>query len=88
MEKHSKLKDKILSGNADNNIGFVDLCRLLIYLGFDRRIKGDHHIFTRDDLMEIINLQPRANKAKPYQVKQVREIIVKYRLEDSDADAD
>ena len=85
MGKNSKLKEKILSGDADGNIRFIELCRLLMQLGFDRRIKGDHHIFTRDDVMEIINLQPVANKAKPYQVKQVRDIIVKYRLEDSNA---
>ena len=86
MGKNSKLRAKILSGDADGNIRFVELCRLLVYLGFDRRIKGDHHIFTRNDVMEILNLQPKANKAKPYQVKQVRDMIVKYRLRVSDAD--
>lgn len=84
MDNRSKLKKKILSGRADGNIGFVELCRLLVGLGFDRRIKGDHHIFNRSGVMEIINLQPKANKAKPYQVKQVRDIIVKYNLENVD----
>lgn len=86
MGKNSKLREKILLGNADGNIGFVELCRLLISLGFDRRIKGDHHIFTRNNMVEILNLQPKGNKAKPYQVKQVRDMIVKYMLEDSNAD--
>ena len=49
-------------------------------LGFDCRIRGDHFIYTRDDIEEIINIQPDGNKAKPYQVKQVREIILKYRM--------
>jgi hypothetical protein len=50
-------------------------------LNFQERIKGDHHIFTRSDVVEIINIQPLSNgKAKAYQVKQVRNIILKYRL--------
>lgn len=29
---------------------------------------------------EILNLQPKGAKAKPYQVKQVRNVILKYKL--------
>jgi len=47
---------------------------------FDERIKGDQHIFTKDDIKEIINLQPKGSKSKPYQVKQVRNLILKYKL--------
>ena len=32
------------------------------------------------DVEEIINIQPAGNKAKPYQVKQIRNIILKYKL--------
>ncbi len=72
---------KILSGTSDKNIRFDDLCKLLLSLGFTERIKGDHHIFTKPDLVEIINLQPLGDgKAKPYQVKQARTIIVNYKL--------
>jgi predicted RNA binding protein YcfA (HicA-like mRNA interferase family) len=56
------------------------LVALLIKLGFENRIKGSHHIFSKDDVEEIINLQPKSGKAKPYQVKQVRSIILKYKL--------
>jgi hypothetical protein len=49
-------------------------------LGFDERIKGDHHIFTKDGVDEILNLQPKDGKAKPYQVKQVRDVILRYEL--------
>jgi predicted RNA binding protein YcfA (HicA-like mRNA interferase family) len=52
-------------------------------LGFEIRIKGSHHILTRDNIIEIINIQPKDSKAKNYQVKQVREIIVKYNLNPS-----
>jgi predicted RNA binding protein YcfA (HicA-like mRNA interferase family) len=48
--------------------------------GFDERIRGSHHIFTKDDVEEILNLQPKGSKSKPYQVKQVRNLILKYKL--------
>ena len=86
MVKYSKLREKILAGGSDSNIGFAELCQLLARLGFEERIKGDHHIFTRNDIVEIINLQPKGSKAKPYQVKQVRGLLVKYRLGETHVD--
>jgi len=72
---------KVLSGLSDKNIRFEDLRKLLLSLGFDERIKGDHYIFARPDIIEIINIQPlRDGKAKAYQVKQVRNLILKYKL--------
>ena len=32
------------------------------------------------DIVEILNLQPRGHQAKPYQVRQVRQVILNYRL--------
>jgi hypothetical protein len=52
----------------------------LIRLGFDERIRGSHHIFTKKGVEEILNLQPKQGKAKAYQVKQVREMLLKYQL--------
>jgi predicted RNA binding protein YcfA (HicA-like mRNA interferase family) len=75
-----KLLIKILLGNSDANIPFESLRQLLKTLGFDERIRGSHHIFTQDGIEEILNLQPKQGKAKAYQVKQVRNIIVKYQL--------
>jgi len=86
MGKYSKLKLTILSGNADANVDFAALCQLLERLGFEVRVKGSHHIFTRNDVSEILNLQPKGNKAKLYQVKQVRSILVKYQLGEIDVD--
>lgn len=78
MGQIDKLFFKILCGTQDNNVKFNELRHLLEHLGFDERIKGDHHIYTKDDVTEIINIQPLGNKAKPYQVKQIRNIILKY----------
>jgi predicted RNA binding protein YcfA (HicA-like mRNA interferase family) len=86
MTTWSKLLQKILAGGADNNIEFAGLCQLLARLGFDERTKGSHHIFTKADVEEILNLQPKGKCAKAYQVKQVRKILVRYRLGESDVD--
>lgn len=80
MSQYEKLLLAVLSGTRDKNILFADLQTVLDRLGFQCRIKGDHFIYTRDDVEEIVNLQPAGNKAKPYQVKQVRNIILKYQL--------
>ena len=81
MTQRDKLIDRILSGNSDNNINFNDLKRRLESFNFKFRIKGDHHIYYKEEIDEIINIQPLSNsKAKPYQVKQIRLLILKYKL--------
>jgi predicted RNA binding protein YcfA (HicA-like mRNA interferase family) len=81
MSKFEKLIIKLLSGSSDKNFDFDDLVKVVLSLGFIlKKVNGSHHVFYKDGLQEIINLQPKDGKAKPYQVKQVREIIVKYKL--------
>jgi hypothetical protein len=82
----AKTLDRVLRGTSDASIRFDDLCRILKWFGFTQRVRGDHHIFARDGVAEILNLQPRGSLAKPYQVKQVRNVIVQYKLaEEKDA---
>ena len=81
MVNLERIREKILLGASDANIDFGDFRRLLVALGFSERTKGSHHIFAKRGVDEIINIQPKGNKGKPYQVKQVRNIILKYRLE-------
>ncbi|HEV7300505.1 MAG TPA: hypothetical protein VGN72_14160 [Tepidisphaeraceae bacterium] len=77
-----KILTAVLSGRSDANTRFSDLRRLLGNFGFDERVKGDHFIYSRSDVIEILNLQPLpGRKAKPYQVKQVRQVVVKYGLQ-------
>ena len=80
MGKNEKLIPKILSGKSDSNVKFDDLRRLLKGLGFEKRVKGSHHIFRRLDIEEKPNLQRDGSNAKPYQVKQIRDIIVRHGL--------
>jgi len=81
MSKFEKLQLKLLSGNADNNFSFDDLRNILLHFDFIERNTGSSHkVFHKEGIEEIINIQPKGNKAKPYQVKQVRLIILKYKL--------
>jgi predicted RNA binding protein YcfA (HicA-like mRNA interferase family) len=80
MGKLEKILGQILMAGSDQNIAFDDLVYLLQAIGFEKRIKGGHHLFSKNGVEEIVNIQPAGNKAKPYQVKQVRAIIMKYHL--------
>jgi predicted RNA binding protein YcfA (HicA-like mRNA interferase family) len=83
MGKYEKLIFQILRGTSDANILFSDLINLLKHFGFEMRVKGSHHIFRKSGVEEKVNLQKDGNKAKPYQVRQVRNIILKYKLGDN-----
>lgn len=80
MAKYDRLLRQILRGTGDANISFDDLLRLLRRLGFEERIRGSHHIFRKPGIEEKLNLQRDDGKAKVYQVRQVRAVILKYRL--------
>ena len=81
MSQNEKLLSELLDGVHDKSFLFSDLQKILSACGFELRTRGDHFMYTRDDVAEIINIQPvHGNRAKPYQVKQIREIVVKYRL--------
>ncbi|MBY0576874.1 MAG: type II toxin-antitoxin system HicA family toxin [Gallionellaceae bacterium] len=80
MGKYDKLLLQILRGLSDANIGFDDLCGLLKHFGFEMRVRGSHHMFSLNGIPEQINLQRDGAQAKPYQVKQVRALVVKYKL--------
>ncbi len=84
MGNQEKLYQHILMRRSDANVPFDGLCALLIRLGFGERIRGDHHIFTMTGVEEILNLQPKSGKGKPYQIKQVRDVILKYNLKMED----
>jgi predicted RNA binding protein YcfA (HicA-like mRNA interferase family) len=84
MGKYDKLLLQVLRGLSDTNIGFDDLCGLLSHIGFDMRVRGSHHIFRKQGVPEKINLQRTGSQAKAYQVKQVRLIIKKHKLDEEE----
>lgn len=77
----TKVLHRLLSGTADASIRFRELCSLLEGLGFEKRIRGSHHLFRKVGVEEKINLQRDGNNAKPYQVRQVRAAVLKYKLD-------
>ena len=70
----------LLSGAADGAIRFDDLCQLLESLGFEKRVRGSHHLFRKNGVDEKINLQRAGAQAMPYQVKQAQSVILKAKL--------
>jgi predicted RNA binding protein YcfA (HicA-like mRNA interferase family) len=80
LSQFQKFYLKLISGKSDNNIDFNELSNFLTKLGFKERIKGSHHIFTKNGIEEIVNIQPNGKLAKIYQVKQIRKIIIEYKL--------
>ncbi len=84
MNRHDRLLNAILRGRSDANVRFADLRSLMRHLGFHERIRGSHHLFDKEGVREIVNLQRRDGQAKPYQVKQVRQLILKYDLGGND----
>jgi predicted RNA binding protein YcfA (HicA-like mRNA interferase family) len=77
MSKHEKVWQQILTSRSDYNISFKDLVSLLEHRGFTSRQRGSHIIFTKPGVRERITLQPEGSKAKGYQVRQVRAILLK-----------
>lgn len=81
MPTNEKIFQEIMCGSKDKGIRFSELQKLLDALDFQCRIKGDHFIYYKNGVDEIINIQPDGSKAKPYQVKQIRNLILKYKME-------
>lgn len=80
MNRHQKLLQHILLKRGDANVPFDGLCQVLLRMGFEERIKGDHHIFSMANIEEIVNIQPKGTKAKAYQVRQVRDLVLRHGL--------
>ena len=80
MDRNGELKQRVLSGRADANIRFDELRIFLSRLGFVERVRGSHHVFRKEGVRERINLQRDGSHAKPYQVRPVRQVILRSRL--------
>ena len=84
MNQYVELRQRILSGRSDANIRFDELRAFLLRLGFVERVRGSHHIFRKEGIRERLNLQRDGSRAKPYQVRQVRQIILRHPSEVED----
>jgi len=76
-----KVYDAVMSGQSDNNIKYTDLQNLLIGLGFEfKRQKSSHTMYYNSSINEFMNIQKDGVKAKAYQVRQLRDIIIEHNL--------
>ena len=81
MSSWRKTREKLLFGASDANVDFEAVCVMLRHLGFsERHGGGSHRIFYKEGVAEIINLQSRGGQGKPYQMKQIRQILLRYKL--------
>ncbi|MCL2202392.1 MAG: type II toxin-antitoxin system HicA family toxin [Defluviitaleaceae bacterium] len=77
----NKIYYVVINGQSDNNIRYADFQNLIIDLGFIfERQKGSHVIYYHNGIGEFMNIQPDGNKAKGYQVRQLRGIIMAHGL--------
>ena len=78
--KKQKLLQKLLSGTK--NVRFTDAVAIAEAFGFQLdRINGSHHIFIHEEIPELLNLQNFKGKAKPYQIKQMLQLIEAHNLQ-------
>ena len=84
MNRNDELRQRILSGRADANVRFDDLRLFLLSLGFVERVRGSHHIFRTEGFRERVNSESDGSHAKPYQVRQVRQVVLRHQLEEED----
>ena len=82
LDRYGRILYRVLGGTSDANISFNDLWQLLRRPGFEERTRGSHHVFRMPGVAERLNLQRDGSEAKPYQVRQVRAVVLKYRLGD------
>jgi predicted RNA binding protein YcfA (HicA-like mRNA interferase family) len=60
----------------------LDFVLLVEGFGFHlSRVSGSHHIFVHPEIKELVNLQNVKGQVKPYQAKQLMELVERYSLE-------
>jgi predicted RNA binding protein YcfA (HicA-like mRNA interferase family) len=63
------------------NVRFTDALRLAAEFGFEvSRMSGSHRIISHPEIRELLNLQEHHGKAKPYQLRQLVNLIERYHL--------
>lgn len=77
--KIKKILQKIYSNQK--NVKFEEFLLVLEFFEFYcDRINGSHHIYKKDGINELINIQNVNGEVKSYQVRQFLSIIDKYGL--------
>jgi predicted RNA binding protein YcfA (HicA-like mRNA interferase family) len=73
--KPAELLKRLADGQLAN-VRFTDAQRLAEALGFELdRVSGSHHIYRHAAARLRLNLQARGGQAKPYQLRQLLELV-------------
>ena len=75
-KKRDKDINRILDARNDGNIDFELLVRVLERLGYPVRTRGSHLAFRRLGVPVRLTLASHGKRAAPYQVRQVRRVIL------------
>ena len=79
MARSEKVLRQVLEGRGA--VAFRDLERLLVALGFRlARTSGSHRIYVHPKVPRPLSVQPAGKDAKPYQVRQLRDMIEEFGL--------
>lgn len=78
---NTKVYNAVMSGKSDNNIQFNDFRKLISDLGFSFiRQRGSHIQYFHEGINAFMNIQSDGSKAKGYEVRQLRKIIIENKL--------
>jgi predicted RNA binding protein YcfA (HicA-like mRNA interferase family) len=67
---------------SPNNFPFAEARALAEALGFRlSRVSGSHHIFVHPGIPQLLNLQEVHGQAKPYQIRQLLQLIERHNLQ-------
>ena len=79
MTQIEKLYAQLVTNRA--SMRFRDFRRILEAFGFTLdRVNGSHHIFKHPAVSRALSIQPRGDKAKPYQLDQFLDIVEEFGL--------
>jgi len=74
-----KLLQKALA--SPNNLRFQEAMELAEAFGFHlSRVTGSDHIFVHPSIPELLNLQDAKGQAKPYQLRQLLQLVERHNL--------
>jgi hypothetical protein len=74
-------QDKLIAGlrNSPKDVRFEDACKIAEMLGFRcKGGQGSHHAYQRAGEPVLLNFQDRNGRIKPYQARQLLEMVDKY----------
>ena len=85
MSRSEKLLARLR--NSLNGVRFEEACKVAESLGFQRKGgQGSHRTYAREDEPLLLNFQNRGGFIKPYQARQLLNMVEKYESDEDVSD--